>query len=149
MAEQKQGMSCPITGNNLVKVLILMIAGFIFITGYNYVVHGQILKATYDLTPQMWRTATESQEHFPYMLALFAVIAFATADIYGRFAKRNGLGEGLRYGILLGLIIGSLQALPYSWLPITWELAQAWFLAGFGEGLGIGLVYGILWRARA
>lgn len=149
MAEKKTGLNCPITGNSLIMILIMTAVGMIYFFGYNLFIHGHILKPTYDLTPQMWRTAAEMQDHFLFFQAVNGLIAFAAADIYGRFANTKGIGEGVRFGILFGLVLGAQQVAPYAWLPISWELAQAWFLTGFGQGLGLGILYGLIWRPRS
>ena len=52
----------------------------------------------------------------------------------------KGLGEGLRFGIPMGILLGLLQAGMYPYLPISVELAFAWFLGGLIQGIGIGLV---------
>ena len=143
---ETQEIKCPVTRNNLKSVLFCTIAGFIFVFGFNYLVHVLWLSGIYAQTPQLWRTAEDMGQHFFYMQIMNLVIVFAAAELYGRFAKTISLGEGIRFGIVLGLLLGALDSISYAWLPISGELARNWFIAGFAEGLGLGVVYSFVYR---
>ena len=122
----------------------MTIAGLIFLFVYNFIVHGIMLKTTYDLTPQMWRTAEEMKSFFVFNLLIQAAMAYISASLYGRFARSAGVGEGIRFGILIGLLFGCLGAAHYAWLPITAGLAEIWFAAGLVEGLGLGILFSLI-----
>ncbi len=139
-------MKCPITGNHLLSVIYCTLAGLIFITGLNYLVHAQWLSSIYETTPQLWRTLEDMNAHIMYMQIMNLVIAFAGAELYGRFSCKNGLAEGIRFGIVFGLLLAATSSISYAWLPISAELARNWFLAGFAQGLGLGVIYSLIYR---
>lgn len=142
----QQGMRCPITGSSLKSVLICTIVGFVVLFGYNYVMHAHMLSGIYALTPHLWRTVEDMQNHSLHLMLMYLLMSFASAELYCRFARASGLGEGLRFGLLLGLLLAAVRAAPFAWLPITAELAWFWFLVGFGEGMVMGLVFSFLYK---
>ncbi len=148
MSEKGKGMCTPLGCNSMKSVLICTVAGFIFFFAYNFVVHGHLLISTYALTPQLWRPEADMHSHFTLMLVMYAVLVYVAADIYGRFSRVGGTGEGVRFGLLLGLFIGCMDALPYVWMPISGTLAVYWFLAGFGQGLGLGVLFAMFYKAE-
>lgn len=146
MKNQDNGMCTPLGCNSVKTVLFCTVAGFIFIFAYNFVVHGHFLASTYALTPNLWRTPAEYSEHMLFTVVMYAILAYAAADIYARFSTEGSIGEGARFGLLLGLVHAALQSLPYGWLPISGTLASYWFVVGLFQGLGLGIVFSLVNR---
>lgn len=137
---------CPITGVYVPRFALCTFLGFIFIFIYDFILHSQILMSIYEQTPHLWRTAEEMERFFPVMLLTQFLTAFITALIYTRNHEGKGIGEGIRFGILLGLLMGVFMAASYAWMPISSILAAAWFVGGFLQGLGLGVIYSLTYR---
>lgn len=141
-----KNLKCPITGVSIPWFLLTVVAGFVFIFGYQYVVHGILLMPTYELTPQLWRTEPEMQAMFPWCIGFKLLLVAITAMLYTRNHEGKGVMEGVRFGVLLGLLMGVMMMSSYLWMPISFDLALGWLAAGFGEGLGLGVIYSLIYR---
>ncbi len=53
-------MHCPITGINIPRFLAAAAAGFVFIFGFEFLVHGKLLNDLYDQTGHLWRRKIQS-----------------------------------------------------------------------------------------
>ncbi len=143
--------------------LIPMVAVFIFLFGYNCLVHGHLLMADYAQTPALWRTDAEMQQlapmWFAYYVALAAVLTCWFKKTKSVFACAPTPGEkpsccpiksgGCCFGLKLGLLMGLLMACGYLYMPISSTLAIKWFFTGLFEGLGAGMVLGMTCKASA
>lgn len=146
MTISKEKLCCPLTGCYIPRLLVCAVVGFGFIFIYDYILHNKILMDVYAQTSDLWRTPEEMQSHYTFMLLVNFLIAFLTAAIYGKGHEGKGIAEGLRFGLLIGLFIGVMNAAAYTWLPISSGLAQAWFLGGLVKGLGLGILYSLIYK---
>lgn len=137
---------CPISGVNIKRFLLTLIAGFAFAFAYDWVVHGYLLTAMYEQTAHLWRPEAEMKEYCPFMLATKFFVVAITAFIFTRNYEGKGLGEGLRFGAYIGLLMGVMLASPYGWMPVSGPLAAAWFATGLIQGLGLGVIYALTYR---
>ncbi len=135
-----QCICCPITGAPIWKLLISTVLCFIFILGFSFVLHNQLLMSTYAHTKHLWRPASDMESYFTFMLLTQFVTAFAVSGLYSKYCGGCGVMNGLRFGGLIGILFGTMSVASYAWLPISWDLAQAWFLGGLFQGLGLGLI---------
>jgi hypothetical protein len=140
-------MCCPITGAHMWHLLISTVLCFVFLLGFGHLLHGKILMSTYELTKHLWRTEHEMQHYFHFMLLTQFVTAFVVSGLYAKYCGGCGIMRGLRFGLLLGLLMGTMSASAFAWMPISWELAQAWFFGGFAQGIGLGLICWISFRS--
>src|SRR4051812_10319818 len=119
-------INCPITGAYIPRLLVCASVGFLFIFGFDFIFHHQILSGIYQQTPQLWRTHEEMQGHFYFRLFTEFMTALVTAALYCITYSKNNSDSGITYGLLLGLLLGTLALSSYAWLPISLKLAQAW-----------------------
>jgi hypothetical protein len=139
-------LKCPISGVNIPRFLLSVIAGFAFIFAYDFIVHGQLLMPTYLETPQLWRTPEDMQAHFGWMAMTQVLLALITAFIFTRNFEGKGIGEGLRFGGMIGFLLGVSMAGSYAWMPISMNLALSWLASGVVMGLGLGVIYSFTYR---
>ena len=137
---------CPITGVNIPRFLATTLAGFVFIFGYDFALHGNLLMGIYEQTSDLWRDPEEMKTFFPYMLSTQFFTALLAAFIFTRNYEGKGIGEGLRFGIMLGLLFGVMMSASYAWMPIPTALAGAWFAGGLGMGIGLGVIFSLIYR---
>lgn len=91
-----------------------------------FVVHGLILGADYKALPNLFRSETDAQGYFPFMIIAHILIGFAVAWIY-----RQGITAGqpwLMQGVRFGIAVACLTTLPmfmiyYAIQPMPGELA--------------------------
>lgn len=139
------GLHCPVTGVNIPRFLITVIAAFGFIFGFEFAYHGILLKPAYEATMHLWRPEADIIALMPYSFAVQLSMAVLITGLFA-FTKRTGLKNGLRFGVILGLLLGILQLSAYTYLPIPLELATAWFSGAFFETLGVALLAGLIYK---
>ncbi len=140
-------MCCPITCAPVKNLLIATVLGFLFIFGYSFVLHGHMLMPLYEQSKHLWRSVAEMENHFVFSTITQIITAFVVAGLYSHYCCGCGVTKGLRFGALIGLLFGTMGAAAYAWMPISWELAQAWFFGGFFEGLGLGVICWISFKS--
>ncbi len=139
-------MHCPICGINIPRYVLTTVTGFIFLFATDYLIHGTILKDIYAETAELWRPESDMKTYLPFMLAGQFLIAAITAFIFTRNYEGKGFQEGVRFGILLGLLFSVMMSISYVWLPISLLLAIYWACAGLMQGLGLGIIFSLTYR---
>ncbi len=126
------------------KFGLAALAAFGFVFVFEFVVHGVLLKDMYKETAHLWRAEEDSKMQF-IMLGQI-VYALVTAFMFTKicdteFFKNNGM----RYGLLLGLLLASPAIASYCYMPVPMALWLSWvateIVKGLGTGIAIALVY--------
>ena len=128
--------------------LLCSLIGFAFIFAFEYVVHGVCLKDMYDVSPELWRSPESMVGYFPFMVLMQVLFVAVTAYIFAQNYEGKGMGEGLRFGVPFGLLIAIFYTAPFAWLPISPLLAVYWALSGLIEGVVLGLIFSVLYKAK-
>ncbi len=129
---------------NMTRYLLAVIAVFIAVFVLEYLVHGVLLMGMYQETVHLWRPQEEANMMWMFLsqLAYAAVLVF----IYTRHYEARGLGEGVRYGWLIGLLLLTLEIGKYVYMPIPEALWVAWMVAALVKGLVSGSVAGLVYK---
>ena len=91
------------------KFLLAWVVAFVVSMLGGFVVHGTLLHAEYQKLTGLFRSETEAQAYFPWMLLAHVILAGAFVWIYSRgIEPRPWLGQGVRYG----LAVACLTAIP-------------------------------------
>ena len=108
-------------------------------------VHGVLLADTYKSLEGLWRPETEMQALMPLMAVAQILLALIFTFIFTRNYEGTGVGEGLRYGVYAGLLLGAPQVASYVWMPVPVSLTVIWVgnvvLWGVLAGIIASLVY--------
>lgn len=137
---------------NLKSTLITGVAVTVLFILLEFVVHGYMLKDMYMQTASIWRPEADMQSLVHLMLigevifTSFFTIIFAL----GYDARKQGLAQGVRFGLLMACLIAPFSALSwYVILPIPATLAQYWFLADFSIMTLLGTAAGLIYNPRS
>jgi hypothetical protein len=133
---------------NLKRWLAASVAVFFVYVVVEMIVHGVLLEEMYQQTASVWRPEAD-MERLMWLLWLgYLIVApfFAFIYIKGYEKNKGGLGQGLRYGLYMGVLLSTLRSLgSYFSLPMPGLLAFYWFLDGMAvaviSGLAVGLIY--------
>lgn len=137
-------MNCKsvlITGAVLAVIYVLL----------NALIHGVLLNDIYMQNASVWRPESEMKSLFCFLLFGEGIFAFFYAMIFaaGYDASLPGLGQGLRFGLLMALLVAPFSALSwYTILPIPAALAVYWFIADFVAMLILGAAAGLLYKSK-
>lgn len=151
MTEEKQcGPVCPITGCPISKVLMMTIVTALVAFGFDWLVHGNLLKADYAAYASLWRPEETMQAFLPYCILYHVVFAFAISGLYCFVAKGSACKgacpmTGIKFGLLVGLMLGITDFAAYIWLPMeNTDLVIKWLIAGIVRGVLLGYVLSML-----
>jgi hypothetical protein len=84
------------------KFIGAVVAAFVLITAFGYLLHGYLLSDAYNALPNLMRTADDGAKHMPYLLFAQFVIAVSLVWIYERGRQEKPwMGQGIRFGIAM------------------------------------------------
>lgn len=92
--------------------------------GGDFLVHGFWLKAAYAANATLYRPETDQPQFLPWMIGAHVICAGAVAWIYGRgVAPSMGwVGQGVRFGIFMALLLVPQYLIYYSVQPLPLDL---------------------------
>ena len=129
----------------LKKSIISIVIIFILWSVLDFVIHGIALKPTYDETAHLWRPEAEMKMGLMSGVTLVSSILFTL--FYGLLINPKSVATGLKYGLLLGLLIGvGMGVGTYCYMPIPLGLGIAWMAGRLIELLLAGLILGVIMK---
>lgn len=111
--------------------------------------HSGIMGEAYRATAHLWRPEAEMKNLFPLMILGQALFGFFFGLTYtkGYESGKGTVSQGLRYGVLMGLMLGPMSGLIwYVILSIPQSMAWAWSIGGSVQMVILGLVVGSLYK---
>ncbi|MEE8513733.1 MAG: hypothetical protein V3S73_03305 [Gammaproteobacteria bacterium] len=131
---------------NMKRFLIACVVVFIFIFAYEWLFHGVLLRDLYAETPTLWRGQANMQGylHWLHIGQLWFAVLFCLIFVKGY--ENKGLGEGIRYGLLIGLLFIGPNLIIYAVQPLPAILVVAWSIGGLIEMIIAGLIAAALYR---
>lgn len=135
---------------NVKRWLFASLAVLVVIAVVEMVINNFLLMSLYQQTASVWRPMAEIERMMWVFWLGYLVFAPFFVLIYtkGYEPAKPGLGQGLRYGLYMGVVLSVMQNLVwYAVLPIPGVLAFYWFLGGMAESVAAGAVAGLIYRA--
>lgn len=109
----------------------------------DFVVHSNLLQATYEATADLWRPFEEMNILFMYLTSL--VFSITIAALYAYFVSPKSLATGIKFGLILGFGFAVISAFgSYVYMPIPLSLAVSWFFTNWLEVLVAGAIAGFM-----
>lgn len=133
-------------GINKKSLVISMTVVFVFIFLAEWVIHGYLLKGIYIDTASLWRTEEQMKSMCIWMFIGYALLAKYFTFIYARGCEKGNVGEGFRYGVLVGLLLSSGCFMWYVILPISQALMWYWVAATMFEAIVAGMIVGAIYK---
>ena len=134
---------------NTKRWLLASVAAFIVIFALELVINGILLSDLYKQTASVWRPEPEIMRMMWLMWLSYAIAAPVFAFVYtkGYEAAKGGVGQGVRYGLYMGLFLAASIGLGfYAVLPVPGILAVYWFIGGVFEYMVAGAVVGAIYK---
>ncbi|MEE8295088.1 MAG: hypothetical protein V3R64_05210 [Sphingomonadales bacterium] len=102
------------------QILISTLAVFITFSAYGFLVWGYALgEMMYAEMGNVWRADEDASGLMHWIFIAYALMAYVMAWIWKYGNEDKGVGEGVRYGLLLGALFGSAHFIAYAVQPIT------------------------------
>lgn len=130
---------------NLKKSARLLLAVFITLFLTDLLIHGVILKSHYIETQALWRTEADMPLFLSMMVLGQALLALFFSWIFVHGYKGGGLGEGVRYGLLIGGFMAGNHLVMYSVAPYSLSMVLGWIGLGTLQATLAGVVAVKVW----
>ncbi len=126
---------------NVKKYLVAVIVVFVVHSGLGYLIHEVLLREDYDPVRHVFRSFEEFTRLMPlvYLGNLIFALAFCLIYAQGYEPGKNWVGQGLRYGLILGTLLAPLALTEYVIYPLPAVLALKWIGFGYFQMLISGL----------
>ena len=122
------------------------VGAFLVILASDFVLHGVLLKDLYAQTASAWRSEADMQAHMGYMLAGQAIAALFLVWIFAKGYEGKGLGEGVRFGLLIGAFGSAHCFIQYAVTPIPCSLLCAWVAGMLVQSVLAGLAAAAIYK---
>jgi hypothetical protein len=133
--------------------MIATLVVYVVYSALAFVIHNIILEADYVplLESGVLRPVDEFGLRAPllYLGNLVFALAFCAIYTYGYEPGKNWLGQGIRYGLLLGTLLAPVAITEYVVYPVAGPLALKWILFGYFQALVSGVVLAALYTLPA
>jgi hypothetical protein len=130
---------------NTKRFIIASIVIFIAVEILDLVEHGLILGSAYMSLTGIWRTDMNSVMWIMYVTAL--AFSFLFVYIFIKGYKGKGIAEGIRYGLLVGLLMAGIDiANQYVVYPVPSMLAIQWFVYGMIRFVIYGIIASAIYK---
>ena len=133
---------------NVKRFIAASLAVYVVSLALGYLVHGVILRPTYDTLKNVWRPDMPSKMWIEWLDGF--VVSFLFTYIFTRGYQGRGIMEGLRFGLVIGLFVSIPMAYgTYMIIPIPYYLALEWFLYGTAQVILLGGVAAAVYKPLA
>ena len=127
----------------LKRTIGAVVAVFIAWSILDFILHGLLLRPTYEATANLWRPMDQMNMPLMYFVTLVFTVCFVL--IYGLLVGQKSLASGIRFGALFGLATGITMGFgSYSYMPIPLTLAWSWFFGSWIEAITAGAIVGAI-----
>lgn len=130
---------------NKKRFILASIIVFVVYEVINYIVHMLLLSNQYMALMELWRSDMEQKMWIMYIATL--IFSFLFVYIYIKGYEGKGIIEGVRYGLILGLLVNVVGMFnQYVVYPIPLGLIIQWFIYGMIQFIICGIVAAALYR---
>ncbi len=129
---------------NVKRFIISVLVVFLTIFATDFVFHTILFESLYSATSHLWRG--EDEMLMAPMLISQIGFALILSFIYIKNYENRGLEEGLRFGLYFGLLLSVIQIGKYSYLPVPFQLIEAWVLVDMVQCLLSGVLLSIIYK---
>jgi hypothetical protein len=132
---------------NVQRFVLGSVAVFVFVAAYEWVFHGIVLHDTYIKTASLWRSESDMENNFHWLMIGQLFMAIMFCFIFTKGYEDKGLAEGLRYGVLIGLLVFvGRDLIMYAVQPLPANLVIAWICGGIVELAIAGVIVAAIYR---
>jgi hypothetical protein len=133
---------------NYPRLALAAVAATVADMVYGFVVYGNALADDFARFPGVFRPEAELNTKIPLLMLGVLLSMFAAAWIYAKgYEGGNGVQEGVRFGVLVGLFaIGYIAIGNYVVLNIDGSLSAYMAVAGLAEWIVVGAALGAVYK---
>ena len=133
---------------NLKRYLAASLAVCVVSLALGFLIHGIILRPTYESLRSLWRPDMASKMWISWVNTFLMSLLFTY--IFTKGYEGRGIMEGVRFGLLVGIFLSIPAAYgTYMIIAIPYSLALQWFLYGTAQTIVLGAVAAAVYRPEA
>ncbi|MFH1277132.1 MAG: hypothetical protein ABIK65_01970 [Candidatus Eisenbacteria bacterium] len=111
------------------KFWLSVVVLFVVWSALDWFFHGVVMTGYYEASKDLWRSEEAMNAMMPLMWLVTLIASFFFVLVFSKGYEGKGIGEGVRFGLYIGLWFGSSMGLgSYTAMPITGAVALGWFL---------------------
>lgn len=127
------------------RIVLGTVAGFVTWVVLDFVIHGVLLRGSYEATAGLWRPMDQMKPLVMSMAVLISASCFTA--VYGWMIGSKGIGTALKYSLLWGIAAGvSFGYGSYPVMPVPYWTAFTWFAGTVFEAVVAGLLVAAIVR---
>src|SRR5439155_24458632 len=115
----------------------------------NWLLHGVLLERLYLENQSIWRPPGEMQSYFPWLLLGQVLQVFFVTLIFAKGYQNRGLGEGIRFGLLVAFLFIGPALIQYATQPLPRKLIVGWVVGWLVQYLVAGVLLAAIYRPAA
>lgn len=131
---------------NVKRFVFGCVAVYVVMQVLGYVIHEVFLAETYGSLASVWRPQAEMMAKTWMMFVTGAVWTVLFCYIFTRGYENKGIGEGLRYGLLIGLFWVPFAYESHVIYPVPMSLAHIWAVVTIVSCIIYGVVFAAIYR---
>jgi len=122
---------------------------FVLLEILNYLIYYVIMMPTLESAKNVFRTMDDMMSKMWIMYIADVIWSFFFVFIFIKGYERKGIGEGLRYGIYIGLFQSFIAAYAqYVVYPLPYSMALQWFIYGLIQMIILGIVTALIYKPK-
>lgn len=136
---------------NYSRLALAAVAATVVDGVYGYLVYGQVIGSEFLRYPEIYRSNESQPAYLPLMFVGILFAMFVAAYLYAKgYEGGSGLQEGMRFGVLVGLLmVGYVAGTDYATMRIGKKMALYFGLAQLVEWVVVGITIGLVYRPAA
>jgi hypothetical protein len=132
---------------NRARLALAALVSWVVYVGVNFLVHAVLLKNVYLQHASAMRPEVEASAILPLGFGFALLGFFAFAYLYARSCQGGGVGEGIQFGLLAGVILCCFATIwDYMVWPVSPTLAALWMVVNLVEFALYGAIVGVLYQ---
>ena len=132
------------------RLILAILAGFIYIFASDYLIHAIWLEADYKASASLWRTEFGMRSRFLLMLGAQFLCSLAFMYIWAKTGwRRRSLADGAVFGFWLGVFQQVMTIVLYVVIPLPNALALKWFFVGLLQTTLLGVLAAAIYKPRS
>lgn len=134
---------------NTRRFFLAFLATYVVYQATGFLIHGLWLDPVYVSLADVFRPREQMDTMMWMMSVSSAVMVGAFCYIFTRGYENRGIGEGVRFGVIMGLFFIVVQAFDaYVVYPLPMSLAVKWFAAGMAQFIVMGIVVSLIYKSE-
>lgn len=135
---------------NFGRLILTIVAGFVYIFASDYLIHEIWLGADYKASASLWRTEFGMQSRLPLMFGAQLLCSLAFMYIWAKTGwRRRSLADGAVFGFWMGVFQQVMTIVLYVVIPLPNTLALKWFFGGLLQTVLLGVVAAAVYKPRS